>query len=218
MSRNGIRAVCLADGAGSAARAEFGAQQAVNSGCALMTEAARELFEMSDAKVRSVVLTSLLTRLQECAQRLNCELGDLAATFLAVAVFDESYLVVQVGDGVIGAEEGGRLVVLSGPDNGEFANETVFLTSSRAEPSMRVVRGSTASVAGFILMSDGAAESLHDQRANLLARACSKLMRIVAEGRGSGKSTDHEKQLRRIMGTVIRERTDDDCAIAILAR
>lgn len=165
-----------------------------------------------------LLLATLINRLEETAGRLECELRDLASTFLAAVVTKEKYLVAHVGDGVVGAEDGGRLVVLSGPDNGEFANETVFVTSPRAADSMRVVRGDMSSVGGFILMSDGTAESLHNQRTDSLAKACSTLVQIVADGHGSGKNPEFKKQLRRIMNTVIRERTDDDCSVAILAR
>lgn len=218
LSRSGIQVLCLADGAGSAKQAEFGAQRVVDAGCALFVDAGRDLFTMDDNEVRSMVMDTLLSRLEETSHRLECTIKDLASTFLAVVVTDEDFMAVHIGDGVVGAEDEGRLVVLSAPDNGEFANETVFVTSRRAEASMRVVRGKTQGVTGFILMSDGTADSLHNQRGNALASACSKLMRIVADGPGSGKNPEFKRQLRRIMDTQIRTRTDDDCAIGILAR
>lgn len=217
-ARSGTQAVCLADGAGSAKMAEFGAQRVVDAGSTWLVENAQVLLELSDDEVRAALLFTLITRLEETASRMECELRDLASTFLAAVATKDKYMVVHVGDGVVGAEDDGRLVVLSSPDNGEFANETVFVTSPRAADSMRVVRGDMSSVRGFILMSDGTAESLHNQRTDSLAKACSKLMQIVADGHGSGKNPEFKKQLRRIMDTVIRDRTDDDCSVAILAR
>lgn len=218
LSRFGAQAVCLADGAGSAKMSEFGAQRVVEAGCSLLIETSPHLFKMSDEDLRAMVMATLLARLAESARRLNCELRDLASTFLAVVVAGGQFLAVHIGDGVVGAEEDGRLVVLSSPDNGEFANETVFVTSTRAEQSMRVVRGSTSGLTGFILMSDGTADSLYNQRTGALTTACSKLLRIVSDGPGSGKNPEFKRQLRRIMDTTIRDRTDDDCSVAMLAR
>jgi hypothetical protein len=218
LARAGTQVVCLADGAGSARNSGPGAQRVVEAGCARLVELGESVFSLSDPDLQESVLSHLSRRPDELSRRLDCEVRELASTFLAVVVRDERFVALHIGDGVVGARRGEQLVVLSGPDNGEYANETVFVTSPRAANSMRVVRGDAHDVNGFLLMSDGTAESLHDQRTDSLARACSKLLEIVAHGPRSGRNPEYKKQLRRLMDHVIRERTDDDCAVAILAR
>src|SRR5690606_42119695 len=77
------------------------------------------------------VLHSLPTR-RSSDLRLGCTFAELASTFLAVAVSAERFLVVHIGDGVIGYVKNGELRVISAPDNAEFANQTTFVTSPDA--------------------------------------------------------------------------------------
>ena len=144
---------------------------------------------------------------------------DLAATFLAVAVSADKFLIAHVGDGVIGLRKDGELKVASAPDNDEFANETTFMTSERAAESMRLLRGSTSGVDGFIVMSDGTESTLYNRHTRTLAPACGTLMAAVATAPPRrAKHPKNEKLLRKFVSTVIANGTKDDCSIGILAR
>lgn len=66
---------------------------------------------------------------------------------------------------MIGYLDGDTLKVASVPDNGEFANETTFVTSDKAAETMRLFKGRTAGQAAFVLMSDGTEHSLYTNRA-----------------------------------------------------
>jgi hypothetical protein len=219
VARNGVQVLCLADGAGSAAKAEFGAQYVVDTGCAHLADPYRDLFAQSNEQIKDELLARLLDRLDEGSKSLGCAVRDLASTFLAVVVSRDEFIAIHLGDGVIGAEVDGELVVISSPDNGEFANETVFVTSKDASKSLRLVRGASLGVTGFIVMSDGAADSLYSQRSDTLANACRKLMQTLAQAPSTkSRNPEHKKQLKRAIDVVIRHRTDDDCAVGILAR
>lgn len=78
----------------------------------------------------------------------------------------DQFLILHLGDGVVGYVKDGRAQVATGPDNSEFANQTSFLTTKGSASAMRILRGSgsLAGVDGFILMSDGTAHSLYDSR------------------------------------------------------
>ena len=219
-SFNGVQVMCLADGAGSASHSEYGAQALVDAGVKLLTESFDGFSARDDgARVKIEIIESLVERLAVVASRRGCGLRDLASTFLGVAVARGRFIVVHVGDGVIGYAKNGELKVISGPDNDEFANQTTFVTSSGAVGSMRLFRGSLDGVSGFILMSDGSANSLFDHRAKSLAPACLKIIDMVSGApRRRLKYPLYERQLRGILETRIRDATGDDCSIGVLGR
>ena len=220
LSRGGVQVICLADGAGSASHSEFGAQAVADEACATLVDRFAEFAASEDgARVKVQLLNQLLSKLNNTANRHGVEVGDLASTFLCVAVSGERFLGAHVGDGVVGYVKNGQLRVVSAPDNSEFANQTTFVTSGRALESMRLFRGSLDGVAGFILMSDGTGESLFDARSGELARACTKLIAAVSSAPAHlGNTSKYTKRLRRLMDAKIRNATMDDCSIGILGR
>lgn len=220
LSGHGVQVLCLADGAGSAPQSEFGAQAVVEEGCALLIEQFAQFDTSADAEqARQEILERLHERLAGVGRRLGCTFADLASTFLAIAVSAERFVVVHIGDGVIGYVKNGELRVISAPDNAEFANQTTFVTSPDAASSTRLFRGATEGVSGFILMSDGTSASLFDHRSKTLAPACAKLIEAVAVApTRQVKRPEHKKRLRRVVDTRLREATKDDCSIGILAR
>lgn len=218
-SRNGVRVLCLADGAGSARFAEHGAQAVVDAGCGFMLGH----FESGQGWNASVdgrnLHAHLIEKLGRTAERLGCEIRDLASTFLCIALTRHGFTSIQIGDGVIGAEHNGELELVTLPDNGEFANITTFVTSKNAVLSMQTAQGNLDGYTGFVVMSDGTADSLFNYEHRTLARACRILFRILSDAPTRTVSNPaHKKELKRIMDLQIREGTDDDCSIGMLIR
>lgn len=220
LSRSGVQVLCLADGAGSASHSDVGAQAVVDEACSMLVERFAEFAASDDgARVKVELHEQLVSKLNKVASRHGVEPRDLASTFLCVAVSGERFLGAHVGDGVVGYLKSGELKVISAPDNNEFVNQTTFVTSGRAVESMRLFRGSLDGVAGFILMSDGTAESLFDPQTGKLAAACTKLIAAVgAAPPNLSKTSKYNKRLRRLMDLKIRNATKDDCSIGILGR
>ena len=218
LSRGGIQVLYLADGAGSASHSELGAQAVVDEGCTVLIERFADFAASNDgASVKVELLERLVSKVSSVADRQGLDLRDLASTFLCVAVSGNRFLGAHVGDGVVGYLKNGELKVVSAPDNDEFANQTTFVTSSRAAESMRLFRGSLDGVAGFILMSDGTGESLFNPRTGQLAGACSKLITAVGTAPAQqGKNSDYKKRIRRLVDVNIRNATKDDCSVGIL--
>lgn len=212
--------LCLADGAGSAKHGAHGAEALVAEGCRLLVERFADFVESKNgADLKLEITRHLLGRLEASSERLGVGLKELASTFLAVAATRDRFLIIHVGDGVIGYVKDGHGLVASGPENSEFANQTTFVTSEAAALGMRILRGDLQGVAGFVLMSDGTATSLYDSRTRELAPACAKLVRVVSAAPSvQTKNPEYRKQLRRLMDTKIRIATKDDCSIGILAR
>lgn len=220
LSLHGVQVLCLADGAGSATHSEYGAQAVVEEGCKILAERFTDLVTSDDAAdSRREILERLRARLDRVAASIDCSVEDLASTFLAVAVSAGRFVVIHVGDGVIGYLKHGDLRVVSAPDNDEFANQTTFVTSASASSSMRLARGSLDGVGGFIQMSDGTSSSLYDYRTKTLAPACVKLVEAVGSARTNNvRNPAHKKRLRRLIDTRLRQATKDDCSIGVLAR
>lgn len=220
LSRRGVQALCLSDGAGSATHSEYGAQALVYAGCELLVDQFESFVSGNDGRqVKLEIARNLVGRLEDVARRRNVGVENLAATFLAVAASNDRFFMVHVGDGVIGYVKDGVSRVASTPDNAEFANQTTFLTSERSATRMRLYRGSLEGVAGFVLMSDGTANSLYDWRTKGLAPACAKLIaRVGSAPATQARNPKHEKELRRFIDTTIRAATKDDCSIGILGR
>ena len=237
----------LADGAGSARFSQYGAELVVTRASRLVAELFEPLFRATNnlGRLRARVVQELQGILARAASEgldvadvdrrrlglpdrfetslIPCGLRDLATTVLVVAVRGDRFVALQLGDGVIGAENvlksGTRIVRALGiPDNGEFANETTFITSSGAAGSLRIYRGrvetTTRSIAGFVLMSDGPEASLYKKSTRTMATACSKLLQACREL----PSDIMAEQLGQALRDVIAPRTHDDCSLVLVAR
>lgn len=220
ISRGGVQVMCLADGAGSAEHSAIGAQALVDEGCAVFADRFSEFAAATDGAALKVELLELLqAKLRAVAAKHALEVRELASTFLCVAIAGDKFIGIHVGDGVIGYVKSGELRPISHPDNDEFANQTTFVTSSRAAESTRLFRGSLDNVQGFILMSDGSADSLYNTRTGQLAPACTKLIDAVSHAPASmGKNSKYRKRLKRFMDLKVRTATSDDCSIGVLGR
>ncbi len=214
-SQDGVHVVALADGAGSAALSHFGAEEAARRVSHFLADNFRRLMLSRDAtQARREITACVLDGLSGVAKRYGCEIDELAATLLAVAVTDEEYIVVHIGDGVIACLAGDEVKTASAPENGEFANSTVFITSRGAEKSLRLLRGKLGPIRGFALMSDGAASSLFQKQTRAFAPGLKTLM-LQTSALACAESSE---TLRQLLVLVRSSRTTDDCAVAVLGR
>lgn len=214
-NENGVNVIALADGAGSATFSHYGAQCVVNRAVEFISDNFFDLIAQEDGrKVTQEILNVLLQALKDEAEIRDCELKDLASTLLIAAVGGEKFFLAHLGDGVIGYLDEDALKVATTPDNGEFSNETVFITSEDAAAHMRIYKGDLKTISGFILMSDGTEQSLYNKRKKILAPVVKKLVHKTC-------LVDAEiltSQLEEALSLVVAENTQDDCSIAILAR
>lgn len=242
---NGLIVAALSDGAGSASFSHYGAYIVVQQAMDLVAEHFHEAFGGGKRKTafKTHLIASLRRVLYETAKvginlteqerianskphrsealLVPCSARQLACTLLLVAIKNNDYIILHIGDGVIGAEaiEARRkhLLVMSGPSNGEFANETYFITSPDAENKAQIITGklnnSLRRITGFILMSDGPEIALFDKSSNALAPACSKL--FYANQKLDSKTMND--QLHSTIKTVIQHKTGDDCSLAIIS-
>jgi hypothetical protein len=177
-----------------------------------------EIYEMCEGVgdlARRHIHSELLKSLSRAARMEKCDVSALASTLLFVAHKGSRFLAGHIGDGVIARiDDAGAPHTLSSPDNGEFANSTVFVTDSIAVERFRLIHGAAeVSASGFVLMSDGCAESLYDKRAGVPAAAIGKLHTWNQEL--SRKKMD--AILLANLEQTIAKKSADDCSIALLS-
>lgn len=214
MARKGVQVIALADGAGSARYSHFGAEAALQGVSAFVVDYFDALINSPDGvKVKETILAKAKEALAGEAEKLNCSLQELASTLLLVAIKDDLFLLVHVGDGVIGYVKEGEIKIASTPENGEFANTTFFLTSPGVLAKTKLIKGTTAGIKGFVLMSDGTAESFYHKKTQTLAPALKKMIRWTALLAPEYMHSLIADSFNRI----VKLNTFDDCSIAIIA-
>ena len=169
----------VADGAGSAALAERGADIAVKTVVDFLSCQLDDGRLDYDAMLREAAVEARETVLAE-ARRCGAEPRDLASTLLVTVVGPDSGSALQVGDGVIVVSDGGngwgwvfwpqrgeyanqisnpnrdttRFRWIFWPQRGEYANTTYFLTDTDALERLRVAPR-LGKVTDIALMTDG---------------------------------------------------------------
>lgn len=215
LTKNDVTAIALADGAGSAGMSHFGAESAVRVVCEELCGNFRKFVDAKEAdEVRRAVLGRLLSELEAVAQEKQCRVHDLGSTLLAAAADEENLLLVHVGDGLIACCRDGKIFAASLPDNGEFANETVFITSHDAFPRMRLYKGKTAGISAVILMSDGADGSFYNRLDKKFAELLNEIKRRCVMCPPEDSSAD----LEELFMSEVRENTRDDCSMILMCR
>jgi len=209
----------VADGAGSASQSERGAQRACERFLELMrakVEPSSDLDLISDEEVRSwyaQVRGDL---------RLLCvdggQLGDFSATSLLAIVSDHQGLCAQVGDGaiVVRPATDGAFDVALWPENGQYANETVFVTDARVTEHVGIRRYDR--IEDVVLFSDGLQRlALEQASRTAFAPFFSVLLSTV---RDPARSTaEIEKDLEAFLNSPrVNDKTDDDKSIVIACR
>lgn len=225
--RGDFAVACLADGAGSARLSHFGAEAVTRHLASLFDRQFDIFFANENAEeVKASIVREWLECLRKTAEKHACKLADLASTALVVAMKGERYILLHIGDGVIGFRRGGPFMTASAPSNGEFANTTVFTTSINAVQAVRLFKGSLnakldadgkvlkPAIDGFLLMSDGTEASFYEKRTQSFAPVVETL-HALAQSRSPGKlSAMLEAEFRK----TVREKTTDDCSFVLLAR
>ena len=156
--------IALADGAGSSDYSQIGAEYAVNAVIPFVNDQFDAFYENpSDAGIK--VTEFLSDGLNKVSSEHGLTLIDMACTLLFVLMRRKKktiqYIAGHVGDGAIFYENSKKVEVLSEPERGEYANTTVFLTSSNVKSKLRIYTGSLLRPVGFMIMSDGAADTLY---------------------------------------------------------
>ena len=142
--------IAIADGAGSARLSHVGAQEAVGHLLRIIPLGLRSVVDVNEYVAREW-LNDTRAHLQEVSSRESCELRELGSTILVSILTDLASFFIQIGDGAWIIERNGEYDVATWPSDGEYVNETTFLTSANWADSIKyeVVAGALSAVAGL---------------------------------------------------------------------
>jgi hypothetical protein len=208
----------LADGAGSAERADGGAKLA----SALSIEVAGELLADGADYLRGAgelirhAATAAREALEARAAHEGRDIDDFACTLLMALLHGSGGAVGQIGDGAIvaagGNEAGWR--VLMWPEHGEYLNTTRFLTETDALQHLRVEELSEP-VDSVCLFSDGLERLVLDfgtrtAHGPFFEAVCNRFEAASSAGYNKGVSSALAELLS---SEAVNRRTDDDKSI-----
>ncbi|SFJ42907.1 PP2C family serine/threonine-protein phosphatase [Thermoflavimicrobium dichotomicum] len=216
ITQNDVTAIVLADGAGSCPRSHEGAEIATTHCAYLLTHSFTDMIEKGDRELAQMILSEIKNQfpIDENEKDPVESMKQFASTLLFVAVRDDTYLAGHLGDGLIAYQEGEECKILSYPQNHEFINTTFFTTSLDALEHFQFYRGSVQQIHGFMLMSDGSAESLYSRKDQSLATAVNKMMGWLEK-----YPTDVvQEALMQNLKSMLREKTMDDCSLAMMKK
>lgn len=209
----GATAICVCDGAGSAPRSHLGAAAVAEAIAAFL---AIEAGLGRIGKLTSdLIVAKALQAIEQVANENGGEWSDYACTLLGLAFDGDKVLTIHLGDGVIAAVQSGFPYALSKPDNGEFANETFFVTSPDAVERTRLRLSMVPpEITSFALMTDGAQASLYNRLTGEVSRAVEQMASWLDED--SEESVANS--LRQVIARRLAPRTHDDCTVVVVRR
>jgi hypothetical protein len=206
----------VADGAGSAALAERGAEIAVET----VIECLDRSFDTgrSDygAMLRDAAAGAREAVLTE-AQKHGAEPRDFASTLLVAVVGPSGGAALQLGDGVIVVNDGGDgWCWVFWPQRGEYANTTHFLTDEDAAQRLQVeaFQGKVTDVA---LMTDGLqALALHYASMSVHEPFFHGMFQALLDADGADEIKHLSTSLERFLSSGrVGSRTDDDVSLIL---
>lgn len=205
--------VVMADGAGSVKNGGEGAKLVTNVARSVLVDWNTDIFDMTEDSLREELITELKIQLHELAREKDCEFESFASTFLFFAADGKRFLAGNLGDGLIGViNEQNQAETLLAPENGNFLNESFFVTDDDCINHLRLISGKYSLSNIYFLMTDGSCDCLYDRNAKTFADALS----VFADWT---RRYDHRAvtdALRTTMYKLFTKRTLDDCAIALI--
>ncbi|QWP76213.1 protein phosphatase 2C domain-containing protein [Lysobacter sp. K5869] len=218
-----VLAAVVCDGAGSAAHSDIGARLIADALARALGERLGREPELLDAPRETFFAAAVEAVAQaregvvERAQADGRALGDYAATVVGYAGDARRGWFLHIGDGIGVAEAASddEDAVVSLPANGEYANETYFVTGESWREQLRVLPV-PAPTARLALMSDGAMPfAMARGNAELYAPFIDPVSRYLA-------SVDEAEGSRALHGTLADPRThgitSDDKTLLIALR
>ncbi|HET7093733.1 MAG TPA: PP2C family serine/threonine-protein phosphatase, partial [Thermomicrobiales bacterium] len=151
---NGILIAAAADGAGSAPRSADGARWAVGAATHLLWDRLADAAAPTDIDIAlAEAFRGAHDFIAQAAVESGLPTSAFATTLLVAVATPDALHVAQTGDGMIVVRHAdGELVAATTPQNGEYANETFFLTSSDGAPRFAAA---LPPVCALALLTDG---------------------------------------------------------------
>lgn len=217
---DGTVIMAVADGAGSASLGQLGATIAAQIAVSALNARLQDAFPTGREAWRDALVSAAArahTAIVGTAVASGLPPGDLATTLILAVVGRRGVALLQIGDGGVVADQGdGRLVAVLTPERGEYANETVFLTTSDYfdRPQTVFLSNEPAALAVF---SDGVQRlGLHVVTWTPHGPFFDPLFRDV--GAATDDRTSEDRLREFLASPSVRQRSDDDSTLVLLVR
>jgi hypothetical protein len=214
----GDRLICaVADGAGSASRAEAGARMTANY--FVQSFSGVTDFAAIDRDHMAGFFSSLAQMLNKEAYENGTALSDYACTLLGVIATPDATVCVQIGDGaiVIPARDPGTYDWVFWPQHGEYANTTNFVTQTNAQDACELHIG--PAVSEFAMFSDGLERLILNESTR---RVYAPALRPIFDWFRTTEAEDADERCRALTAYLgsdhINARTDDDKSLVVAIR
>jgi hypothetical protein len=168
----------VADGAGSAANSSTGAQTVVETAFDFIT---KNKIKFDVQQYCWQLFDTVLSALDQKASEMQADVSSLASTLIIVFILEDVIYWMQLGDGYIVVRKNGILGCVSIPYRGEFANETIFITSANAKNELLFGAISVRQCEGIIAFTDGLDPILINKDKAFPAPVCSSLINQILE-------------------------------------
>ena len=207
-----VLVIAISDGAGSAQLSHIGSRATVQY---LLGAIPGQISSLAQANQDSAegILKEARGHLNVVAADHSCDPADLACTILFAVLGELVSFFVQVGDGAWVIQKREEYTVPIWPDNGEYVNETTFLTSPNWQEALRCYStyGTIERVAGF---TDGLQRvALHIGTKSAFAPFFNPLFSVVRE---SGDDEMLRSALSEFLSSErLAARTDDDKTLVL---
>lgn len=210
----------MSDGAGSAKLSDVGSKIIVEESLRLFGEYFGKV-EAPEVVVRDIgpkqgewLIESIRDRLARVAIERNEPEQEFAGTLLVAVITKNKSVFYQVGDGLWCVGKSGILGAVTWPEQGEFASQTIFVTSSSALQSIQCV-----TVEGPVDFIVGMTDGLERLTVDLQGRVpfpgfCNPL--IAALRKAESVDDFSGKLVTFLSSPRVCERTDDDKTLALI--
>lgn len=229
---DGLLLAAVADGAGSATRSQDGAKWAVEAAIAHLANLTlppltkEENHDTGDSNLETPseepdlnhllqqALEAARTRVIEQAEAAGLPPRECASTLILLIASHEGVAVAQIGDGAaVMMDETGTLTALTQPQQGEYANQTTFLTSegaiAQADISIYPIPAR-----GIALFSDGLQRlALEMPQGTPHERFFNPLFQFIQQD--SDEAGANEQLQGFLTSPRVSQRTDDDLTLVL---
>lgn len=194
----------VSDGAGSAHRAKEGSHLAATYAVKRTIQAIVEDEDDPAHAVKAGLLTAREAIKRRAEIISGSKIEDYHCTLILVAWVEDQVAAAQVGDGAAIVEHDGVCKMLTVPRQGEYANETFFLTEPHFQQTM--FTRETSGITALALFTDGLqkyAVNFQKRKANAdFVTQAITAMRNVETGEGPPDTTDHLPANAEISGFI----------------
>jgi serine/threonine protein phosphatase PrpC len=209
---NSVISMSIADGAGSAKYPEIGAKIASIQVNNTLTKDFDWLFHSDENNTVHKITHAIRTIIGIHAKKQNASIQDFATTLIFVSVKEDKFIAGHIGDGILACLLDNDLKIISYPENGEFINETYFITTKSYKSRFRIYKGLIGDIKGFVLMTDGTCESLFDKQNKSMA----PIVFTLFDWLDNYPIEIVNKALKENFENVVKRKTTDDCSIGLL--